>query len=101
HMPEHNEGSEDKELQAPEALVSALARVSQDNIFVPRSVDDAVLREARRHLAKPERRGFTWRNWLPRFATAAVLVGLLTYLFVRHGTHPLPPAFALEDVNHD
>jgi len=95
----HNDGQEEA-LQAPPKLVAGLVRLPRERLFIPRTIDEAVLREARRHLSKPERPKFPWRRLVPRFAAAA-LVLLLAYVFARHGSDSRPPVFAREDLNHD
>jgi hypothetical protein len=100
-MANHNDGEEDASLQAPFKLLAELGRLPQERLFVPPTIDEAVLREARRYLGKPERPRFSWWRWIPRFAAAAALVALLTYGFVRHGSRSRPPVFAREDLNHD
>jgi hypothetical protein len=100
-MANHNDGQEDAALQAPPKLLAELARLPRERLFVPPTIDEAVLREARRHLGKPQRPRYSWRLWIPRFAAAAALVALLTYGFVRQGSRSRPPVFAREDLNHD
>ena len=49
--PDHNENLD---LSAPPPLVAELRRVSQaPDLFIPRTVDEAVLRAARKHLEPP------------------------------------------------
>ena len=97
----HNDGHDDEGLQAPQKLVAAFSQLPRERIFIPRAIDEAVLREARRKLAKPESPKFPWRRLIPRFAMAAAFVALLAYGFVRHGSRSRAPIFAREDLNHD
>jgi hypothetical protein len=99
--PDHNDESHDESLQAPPRLVSALARIPREEIFVPRTVDETILGEAKRQLEKPERSEISWRRWLPRFAAVAIVLALVGYLVVRHGILNRAPAYAREDLNHD
>ena len=100
-MPDHNDERADESLQAPPRLVSALRRLPREEVFVPRTIDEAILRESKRHLEKPDRSAFSWRRWLPRFAAVALVMTLVAYLVVRHEIVNRPPAFAREDLNHD
>jgi len=97
----HNDGHDDEGLQAPQKLVAAFSQLPRERIFIPRTVDEAVLREARRKLAKSESPKFPWRRLIPHFAMAAALVALLAYGFIRNGSRSLAPVFAREDLNHD
>jgi Dockerin type I domain len=74
-------------------------------VFVPPSVDDAILKAARQHLAKPETTRFRgFRQWLlwPGFATACVLLAALAWIVTKQvWTAHDQPTFAREDLNHD
>ena len=66
--PKHEE-PDDASLQAPPELVSALKRLPQERLFVPPTVDEAVVRAAREHLGGGKsgqthlQRG-SFREWL-------------------------------------
>lgn len=86
------------ELSAPPQLVAGLKRVSQGpELFVPRTVDEAVLRASRRHLDRRAGIRWSWRRWLVGLsaATAVIVVALLSW------ERPGPAAWAREDVNRD
>ena len=100
-MADNNNSREDKDLQAPAKLVSALSRLSRQRIFVPRAIDETVLREARHRLEKPGHSRARWLRLLPRLAAVAIVVLLLTYVFLRERSNFHSPTFAREDVNHD
>lgn len=96
--PRHDVG----EPAAPQKLVVALKEPPARRVFVPPTVDEAVLRAARQHLNKPRRSGFGWsRSWLvrPAMATACLLLIGLIYFFTKPTGKT--PGFALEDINHD
>lgn len=87
---------------APARLVAALKEPPPRRVFVPPTVDDAVLAAARRHLARPPRFGFAGlRPWLfwPAAATVGIaLIGIGLFLARQAGW---PPEFAREDINRD
>src|SRR5512137_1018325 len=96
--PDNQFNDRDEALEAPADLVSALRQLSGEKPFIPPTMDEAILRAARKHLepcAKPSR---TWRRFLPWAATAGaaaslVLLGVL-------GPSP-SRQFAREDLNQD
>src|SRR6059036_1312986 len=96
-MPEQNQPSEEEGLQAPGKLVEALNRLQKEQIFVPPSVDQAVLRASRNHLRRSER-----RRWKPALSWAAMAacLALAVWLGERFGPTRAHP-FAREDINHD
>ncbi len=103
-MPDNHQHQEDEALQAPPELVPALGRLSQKPVFIPPTVDEAILRAAQRHLGKPGRPGLKWWHFMRWVAAGAAVVLLaLIPLFFRKPA-PNPPAgaaFAREDLNHD
>jgi len=90
-----------EEPTAPAKLVAALKEPPSRRVFVPSSVDAAVLHAARQHFAQPTRtRSSLFHSWLawPAVATTAlVLVGFGYFLFRQDES----TRFAREDVNHD
>jgi hypothetical protein len=100
-IPDHNDERADESLQAPPRLVSALKRLPREKVFVPRTIDEAILGEARRQLERRERPKFSWWHWIPRFAAVAMVLAVIAYVAVRQGIINRPPAFAREDLNHD
>jgi Dockerin type I domain len=91
-----------EEPAAPQKLVAALREPPARRVFVPPTVDEAVLRAARQHLNRPQRSGFGWsHSWLVWLATATaclLLIGLIYFFTKPTGK---TPGFALEDINHD
>ncbi len=85
--PDNNEESSDR-LEVPPKLVVALKNLSEPRIFVPPTVDEAVLRAARKHFSKPEPRRFRWLPLMPWAVTAGatLAVVLLAYHFIPGGT---------------
>src|SRR5438034_803362 len=91
---------EEESLQAPEKLVDALSHLKKERVFVPPTVDEAVLRGAREHLRRLERPQSGWKPWLSWAAMAACLA--LAVWLVEHFTSPTRARpFAREDINRD
>ena len=90
--------SEDFSNEAPPKLAAAFGQLRRREVFVPPSIDEAVLNAARRHLAKAKQTRFSrLRQWIiwPSLATgcAALIAMLWTTIY--------EPAFAREDLNRD
>jgi hypothetical protein len=91
-----------EEPAVPRQLAAALKELSARRVFVPPTVDDAVLKAARRHLAQPPRAGFGWfrsRLVWPAMATACLLLIGLFFIFTKQSDKT--SGFAREDLNHD
>jgi len=88
--------------QLPPALVAALKELPSRRVFVPPTVDEAVLRAARRHLAREQRTGWaavrSWLTW-PALATACVVIA--GFVFLQPKQRGEPNGFVREDRNHD
>lgn len=96
----HDQPEADDETEASPKLVAALKRITLQPLFVPPSVDASVLKAARQHLARRERRrGRGLNPWLlwPAFASACVVLALLAHTL----TKPDRADFAREDLNRD
>jgi hypothetical protein len=103
-MPDNNQHDRDEALEAPSSLVSALKRLPQERIFIPPTVDESVLRAARKQLERPELPRLGWFRFAPWLAAAAALVVLAS--IPRYFKQPSPGAagdsvFARGDLNHD
>jgi len=102
-MPDKHGPEEDEALQAPPRLVSALKRLPKPAIFIPPTLDEAVVRAAHRHLDKQQRP--QWFGFMPWFAAAAAVIVALGVIgqFLQKPTSPRSagPTFAQEDLNHD
>ncbi|MBE0542029.1 MAG: hypothetical protein IH623_11625 [Verrucomicrobia bacterium] len=97
---QHNQPDADDEMDAPPKLVGALKRITPQPVFVPPSVDAAVLNAARKHLARPQSKDrHAWRQWFlwPAVASACVMLALLAHTLLK----PARPDFAREDLNRD
>lgn len=116
----------DEDLEAPDKLVEALARLPKGRVSVPRRVDEAILREAREHLRsvgqghEAKRPAWPWAEmmrvmgdflqpngprWRPvalwsAMAASFVLVAWFTYNST-HSASLHARAQSVEDVNHD
>ena len=101
NMAEHGHNREqDTDGPEPEALAEAFKAAFAGKPFVPRTVDDAILRAARAHLEPRANRQIFWlpyRRWAGGFAAVvAVVVGLVLLL-----DRPAPPEVLRADVNRD
>ena len=102
-MPDHSQKREDASLNAPPELVSALKRVAKRPVFIPRTVDEAILHSARRHLGRPKKASFRWSLIVRWAAGVAALLAMLTItprLFKKASLVP-GSRFVIEDVNQD
>ena len=81
-------------------LVRGLEELQKQTVFVPHTVDQAVLRAARRHLAKPAKRTFRWLVWIPSVGIAALILILGVWWTLTSNRPPISP-IAREDINHD
>jgi hypothetical protein len=100
-MPDHNHDEE--ALGAPAKLLSALKQSSKASLFVPPTVDEAILHAARRHLSPQQKPGFKWLlfiRWGFAVAALAFLLAIAPKLLRRTGS-TARPEFAREDLNHD
>jgi hypothetical protein len=93
----------DESLGAPAKLITALRELPQEQIFIPPTLDEAVLRAARKHLEPEEEKGFNWFRLMPWAVAVAMLALLLmlAQLFTSKSMKQRGPAFAREDLNHD
>ena len=99
-MSELNPHTEDEDLQAPNSLVEALNHLYKERVFVPPAVDDAMSREARKHLQRLQRPQSGWKPWLSWAAMAACLT-LAIWLGERLTRPSGGKSFAREDINRD
>lgn len=104
HQPDQNKPSQDEALEAPAKLVSALRRLPQEPVFIPRTKDEAILRAARKQLGHPASSRMTWFRLMPWAAAAAaiVLLAAIPGLFMPPASRPLSESvFARGDLNRD
>jgi hypothetical protein len=91
-----------EEPQAPARLVHALKAMRAERVFVPPSLDEAILRRARQQLEPAPARipSPWWRAWMPWVAAAAslCLVMVVGWLATSRTPHV---ASVPEDVNGD
>lgn len=88
---------------APPKLAEAFKQLRSKTVFVPRSVDDAVLDAARERLegaARPGRRPWiAWPGWIKAPVLAAAALALI--VAARYFVTPQQTRYAREDVNRD
>lgn len=89
----------EQNLNAPLKLVAALKEAARHDVFVPPTVDRAVLAAARAQLKPaPKPSHSVWQRWMlwPAFVTACIVAALIARLATHTQTQ-----FASEDLNHD
>jgi hypothetical protein len=71
----------DENLEAPPKLIAALRQLPRESIFVPPTMDEALIRAARHHLGQAERKKPGWFRLIPWTAATAGLAAavLLAY----------------------
>lgn len=95
---------EEQKLQAPTKLLVALHRLPREPIFVPLTVDEAVLNAARRQLGNRVERVFDWFRLMPWMAAVTLLVLLVflaQFIIKPPSRQPSAAVFNREDLNHD
>jgi hypothetical protein len=86
-------------LDAPPKLVAVLKEIARREVFVPPTVDRAILAAARSQLKPaPKSTRSGWQRWMlwPAFVTACVVAALIGRL-----TTHTQAQFSREDLNHD
>ncbi len=114
-MSDLNRHLESDEPEAPEEFIRALRAAQPEPLFIPPTLDEAILRHAHRHLDRG-RRGNEAASFgapqflirlvasaatrivrgLPWLATATAVVLAVSFIYLAH-----KPRFAREDLNHD
>ncbi len=89
-MSDHKPYDQDEAPEAPPRLVSALNRLAQEPVFIPPTVDEAVLRAARKHLEQPRQARPGWLRLMPWVTAAAAIVLLATIPRLVRQTAPAP-----------
>ena len=95
-MSDLNRHLESEEPEAPEQFVRALRAAQPAPLFIPPTLDEAVLREARQRLNPRRKPSFNFFRLAPWLATASALFLALAFVYLSHKPH-----FAREDLNHD
>jgi anti-sigma factor RsiW len=79
-MEMQNGQHKDEDLEAPPKLVAALRELPRESVFVPPTIDEALMKAARKHLGRAERqrprwiRLISWTTATAGLATAVLLV---------------------------
>jgi hypothetical protein len=76
-MEMQNGQNKDDNLEAPPKLVAALRQLPTEPVFVPPSVNEAVLRAARQQLGRTEKQKPTWFRLMPWTVATAGLATLI------------------------
>lgn len=82
-MKEPRQPNEDEPIDAPQELIDTLADLHNERIFIPPSVDESIMAEARKHLSPPPVRKkptnmIAWSGWGVALAASVVLVASLS-----------------------
>jgi hypothetical protein len=102
-MPQDNNEPDEKVLEAPPRLVSALKQSRKPGIFIPPTVDGAILHAARKQLSRQTERRFKWPflvRWGIAFAAVVSLL-VITPVVVRNKRTISMAGTVPGDVNHD
>jgi hypothetical protein len=103
--PDNHGERPDERLEAPPKLVAALQRLAKEPVFIPRTLDEAVLLAAQRQLGekrKPALKWFRILSWAAAASMLALLAAVLPQILRKSGSAPVRGSrFALEDLNHD
>jgi len=77
-MDMQNEQHKDENLEAPPRLVAALRQLPREPVFVPPTLDEGLMKAARQHFGRPEKKRSGWFRLLPwTVATAGLAVAVL------------------------
>ncbi len=103
--PDNSQPDQDEVLEAPPRLVAALKTLPQERLFVPPTLDESILRAARKHLEPPRRVRQGWFQWMPWTVAAAAMLVLLVSIpqFSKQKAHRTvrDSSLARWDLNHD
>jgi hypothetical protein len=82
-MDMQKEQHKDENLKAPPRLIAALRQLPKESVFVPRTVDESLMKAARQHLFRSERKRPSWFRLLPWSVATAGLVAVLFLVYPR------------------
>jgi hypothetical protein len=103
--PDNQDERPDESLQAPPEFVAALQRLPKERLFIPRTLDEAVLLAAQRQFGEKKKPAFKWfriLSWAAAASMLTLLVAVLPQVLRKPGTAPAGASrFVLEDLNHD
>lgn len=120
NMDMQNGHDKDLGLEAPPKLAAALKQLPAEPVFVPSTVDEALLKAARLHLCRPQKKRTNWFRLMPWTVSTAGFAAavLLAYPYAKNflglgqsrkaatrgwtsNSGIQPPAQIHEDLNHD
>jgi len=77
-MDMQNGTKNDEEFEAPPKLVAALRQLPKERVFVPPTIDEALMKAARQHLERPVKKKAVWFRLMPwTVATAGLAAAIL------------------------
>jgi Dockerin type I domain len=82
-MDMQNEQHKDENLEAPPKLVAALRHLSREPVFVPPTLDEALMKAARQHLGRAERKKLGWFRLIPWTVATAGLAAAVFLAYPR------------------
>jgi hypothetical protein len=82
-MDMQNEQHNDENLEAPPRLVAALRQLPKEPVFVPPTVDEALMKAASQHLGQREKKRIVWFRLLPWSVATAGLAAVLFLVYPR------------------
>jgi hypothetical protein len=91
---------ENLDFEAPDRLVRGLQGLQNKPVFVPRTIDEAILRSARQEFSKATRKKWRWPILIPSFGLAVAIL-LMIALWHHNEGRTSKGQFAREDINHD
>src|SRR5215831_2746468 len=100
-FPENSRGREKEVLEAPSEFISALKQVPKAPMFIPLTVDAAILQAAGRHLSLQRERGIRLSPLLRWVLAAAALIVLLAVIPLAVRKTGPRAVLVQGDLNHD
>jgi Dockerin type I domain len=93
-MDMQNEQNKDENLEAPPRLVAALRQLPREPVFVPPTLDEGLMKAARQHLGRSEKKRMGWFRLLPWSVATAGLAAVLFLVYPRSNEFRIGPTFS-------
>jgi len=82
-MDMQNEDYKDENLEAPPRLIAALRQLPREPVFVPPTLNEGLMKAARQHLDRSEKKRIGWFRLLPWSVATAGLAAVLFLVYPR------------------